>query len=292
MNFPKTEPVSDDFTNSLDHAALGTAPSAASALPRGVAAALADPIVKALMAADRVDPNVLETSLRRTAASLARRAPRSNCPDPVGNQGPLKTVAGTTLATLAKGVALALAAVVGLSGAPSRAVADDAPIAFVRTLGAQAVSVIRSDMPLTSKADYFDQMVRQDFDLTDIARFVLGPYWRVASPAERQQFCDNFADRLVRDYGRQLAQSGDGDFVVTGSRPDLDGGVIVTSRIVRPQGAPLAVDWRLEISGGLYKIEDVTIDGVSMALTQRSEIGALIGRTGGQVGMVLGEVHG
>ena len=67
-------------------------------------------------------------------------------------------------------------------------------------------------MPLSTKAAYFDQMVRQDFDLTGICRFVLGSYWRVASPAERREFCDGFADRLVRFYGRRLAQSGGGRF--------------------------------------------------------------------------------
>ena len=47
------------------------------------------------------------------------------------------------------------------------------------------------------------------------------------------------------------------------------------------------MDWRLGINDGFYKIEDVSIDGVSMALAQRSEITALIARAGGQVGMLL-----
>jgi phospholipid transport system substrate-binding protein len=141
-------------------------------------------------------------------------------------------------------------------------------------------------MPLFEKAAFFDQMVRQDFDMTGICRFVLGPYWRLSSPAERQQFCDSFADRMVRSYGRQLAQSGDGNFIVTGSRTD-PAGVTVTSEIVRPQAGAIAVDWRLGVSDGLYKIEDVTIDGVSMALAQRSEIAAIIARNGGQFGPLL-----
>ena len=90
----------------------------------------------------------------------------------------------------------------------------------------------------------------------------------------------------TRGDGRRLADVGDGDFVVTGSR-NVPEGVIVTSRIIPPQGAPIAVDWRLGIRDGVYKIKDVAIDGVSMALAQRSEVGALIARSGGQVGMLL-----
>jgi phospholipid transport system substrate-binding protein len=259
MDFQKTEPGIDGSETSLHRAAEETAPSAGTGLPPGVSEVLADPIVKALMVADRVDPQGLKELLQRASA---------------------------TLAMLAKGFVLVLAVIVGLSAASASAAADGAPIAFIRALGDQAVSVLRSDMPPTTKAAYFDQMVRQDFDLTGIARFVLGPYWRAASPAERQQFCEGFANRLVRIYGRQLEQSSDGDFGVTGSRT-VPGGVIVTSRIVRPQGAPIAVDWRLEIRDGVYKIEDVTIDGVSMALAQRSEIAALIARGSGQVAMLI-----
>jgi phospholipid transport system substrate-binding protein len=134
-------------------------------------------------------------------------------------------------------------------------------------------------------------MIRQDFDLTGICRFVLGPYWRVASPAEQHKFRNLFADRLVRFYGRQLAQAGGGDFVVSGSRPSAEG-VIVTSRIIRSQSAPIIVDWQLGVTNGVYKIKDVAIDGVSMALAQRSQIAALIARAGGQFGMVLTTMRG
>jgi hypothetical protein len=88
--------------------------------------------------------------------------------------------------------------VAGLFAAPRSAAADDATIAFIRALSNQAASVIRSDMQLTEKAVYFRQVIHQDFDLTGISRSGLGAYWRVASPAERRQFCSLFVDRLVR----------------------------------------------------------------------------------------------
>lgn len=262
-------------------------------LPCGVSEALADPIVMALMAADRVDRQGFEALLRRVAASLSRRDPQERSESLTRREKP---AIGTGLGKPAKGLALALAVIAGVSGVPRPAAADEIPVAFIRTPGAQAVSVIRSSMPLFEKGAYFDQMVRQDFDLTGICRFVLGPYWRVSNPAERQQFCDGFADRMVRFYGRQLAQSGDGDFIVTGSRTDPaarpgGGDMIVTSEIVSPQAGAIAVDWRLGVSDGHYKIEDVAIDGVSMALTERSEIAAQIARDGGQVEALLAAMH-
>jgi len=287
MDFQMTEQSDDRSEASLCHATARLAESGMAGLPRGVSEALADPIVMALMAADRVDRQGFEDLLRRVAAALSRHDPLERSESLTRREKP---AIGTGLGKLAKGLALALAVIAGISGAPRPAAADEVPVAFIRTLGAQAVSVIRSSMPLFEKGAYFDQMVRQDFDLTGICRFVLGPYWRVSSPVERQQFCDGFADRLVRFYGRQLAQSGDGDFIVTGSRTD-PAGVIVTSEILRPQTGAMAVDWRLGVSDGHYKIEDVAVDGVSMVVTERFEIATQIARDGGQVEALLAAMH-
>jgi phospholipid transport system substrate-binding protein len=198
----------------------------------------------------------------------------------------MKPAIGPGLALFAKGLALALAVIAGVSVGPRAAAADETPAQFIRVLGEQAVAVIRSDMPLTGKAAYFRQMIHRDFDLTGISRFVLGPYWRVASPAERHKFRSLFADRLVRFYGRQLGQSGDGDFVLTGSRASPDG-VVVTSQIIHARVGAIAVDWELGVSHGLYRIKDVAIDGVSMALAQRSDIAEIVARNGGQLRVLL-----
>jgi phospholipid transport system substrate-binding protein len=218
-------------------------------------------------------------------AGVRRRDQESSSPHATRHKSAARP-AGTALAMLAKGFTLALAVTASLAAAPRPAAADAAPVAFIRGLGSQALAVIHSDRMPAEKAAYFKQTIHQDFDLTGISRFVLGRYWRMASPAERQEFTDIFADHLIRFYGQRLAQSGDASFVVTGSRSDPDD-VIVTSRIIRQSGPPLTVEWRLGRSDGLYKIEDVTIDGVSMALAQRSEIAAKIARDGGQLGLLL-----
>jgi phospholipid transport system substrate-binding protein len=187
----------------------------------------------------------------------------------------------------AKRLTVAVAVIAGLSWAPRPAVADDAPTAFIASLGQQVLEVIhRPDMAIDKKAAYFRRLLRQDFDLTGISRFVLGPYWRIASPGERQEFSDLLTQRIVGVYGRRLAQAGDANFVVKGSRTD-PGGVVVTSQIIPLQGAPITVDWRLAISDGHYAIEDVAIDGISMLVAERSKIGDQIARDGGQLSLLL-----
>ena len=65
-------------------------------------------------------------------------------------------------------------------------------------------------------------------------------------------------------------------------------GVTVTSRILRPQGEPIRLDWRLRrISTGGWQIVDIVVEGVSLALTQRSEFDSVIRRSGGTIDGLL-----
>lgn len=204
--------------------------------------------------------------------------------------GTVKPAANTGFARLARGLTLALEVIAGAAAASLPAAAGETPTEFVRILGSEALAEMRSYAPLDQKEAYFHQMLRQDFDLNGISQFVLGPYWRIASPEQRQEFRRLLEDYFMRTEGTRLAQSSGGDFRVTGSRAS-PGGVLVTGQIISPQGAPVEVDFQLGISDGRYKVDDVTIAGVSMALSYRSKIQSMIARNGGQVGTVLATLH-
>ncbi len=193
-------------------------------------------------------------------------------------------------AEIARAATIALVVIVGVLLTPSRTAAGEDPADFIRILGNQGLAVIGSSATLDQKVTYFHQMLRQDFALTEISRFVLGPYWRVATKAQRREFCSLFEDHLVRFYGQRFAQYGGESLTVDGSRID-PAGVMVSSQIIRPQGPSIEVDWRLVVSDGGYKISDVSIDGVSMALTQRSELAAIIQRNGGLVAGLLARMR-
>jgi len=163
------------------------------------------------------------------------------------------------------------------------AAADTDATEFIDSLGNQTLEVIRDSTSLSQKQTYFHQLFSQDFDLSAISRFVLGSYWPVTSEAERQEFRRLFEDHVMMTYGPRLADYRAQSLKVTGKRLE-PGGLVVTSQIIRPHGvAPIAVDWRLSVSDGLYKISDIVIDGISMTMTQRSEFAQMIQRNGGKI---------
>jgi phospholipid transport system substrate-binding protein len=172
--------------------------------------------------------------------------------------------------------------------APSLApAADQTPAAFINTIGNDALAEMRSTASLDQKLAYFGQMLTQDFDLDGISRFVLGPHWRTASPEQQQEFRSLLEKHIMLSHGRRLAEVSGGDFRVTGSRTDPDGVVFVTGEVITSQGARNDLNFQLGIVGGLYKIQDVSIDNVSMVLSYRSEIQSVLESHGGQLGALL-----
>jgi len=192
---------------------------------------------------------------------------------------------------LLRTVAVILVVAPGAVAAAGSDTVAQTPVQFITVLGNRGLEVIRSAASIPEKTTYFHQMLKQDFDLPGMSRFVLGRYWRLASHHQRREFRHLFEADLLHFYGARLSQYGGEGFIVTGSRTD-PAGLVVTSRIVRSQGPQVELDWRLSIREGLYKISDVMIDGVSMAVTQRAELADIIQRNGGRIEGLLETLRG
>ena len=167
---------------------------------------------------------------------------------------------------------------------PREANAQDAR-AFVATLGQEAIQVLGPGVSVEQRQARFRELFRDDFDLPGIGQFVLGRYWRLATPQEQRDFLGLFQEYLVRAYSARLGAYGGEPFRVTGVRPNGEE-TIVTSEIVRPNSGPIAVDWYLT-GRGPYKITDVYVGGVSMKVTQRDEFARIIQNNGGQPSALL-----
>ena len=166
---------------------------------------------------------------------------------------------------------------------PARPAAAADPAAVITNLGNEALRVLGKDVDPNLRVTRFRDLFRQDFDVPDIARFVLGRYWRVITPAEQQEFIRLLTDYIALVYANRLAEYSGETLRVIGTRPAPDG-QLVSSEIIRTNGQPPAhVDWLLTPQSGTYKINDVRVEGVSMAATQRSEFASVIQRNGGQV---------
>jgi phospholipid transport system substrate-binding protein len=93
-------------------------------------------------------------------------------------------------------------------------------------------------------------------------------------------------------YTARLASFGGQTFRTRGSRSDGDG-VIISTDVSSPGNAsPVRIDWRLVNDNGVYKVNDFIVEGISMAVTQRSEFASIIQRNGGQLRGLIAMMRG
>jgi phospholipid transport system substrate-binding protein len=142
----------------------------------------------------------------------------------------------------------------------------------------------------------FRELLRENFDVPGLSRFVVGRFWRIFTPSEQQEFLGLFENFVVLTYSERLLEYADdgGGLRAIGSRPEPDGAV-VSSELTREAGTwaghgplhPIRVDWRLSARDGMYKISDVIIDGLSMAANGRSQLEGVVQRNGGRPQAIL-----
>jgi phospholipid transport system substrate-binding protein len=169
--------------------------------------------------------------------------------------------------------------------AASAHAAPDAAVGFVDTMVNQALDLLRDkQMPKAERDQKFAAILTRDFDIPRISRFVLGRYWTTASDQERQEFAKLFERWVVRTYSARFADYAGETVKVEGAKPQTDTDVIVESEIIHPDGTPPAkVDWRVRQKDGTFKVVDIDVEGVSMALTEKEEFASVIQRNGGTV---------
>ncbi len=160
---------------------------------------------------------------------------------------------------------------------------------FVQELGSEAVllqSAVRSEPP-EKRAAVLRDLVRRGFNLKLTSQFVLGKFWHQATADQRAEFQDLFTEYLVNSYARHIGSYQAETLVIVASHPVGTKDVLVETSVESSSGATNPI-WRVRAYEGVYKIIDVSIDGVSLALTQRREFAAVINRQGldGLLGML------
>lgn len=175
----------------------------------------------------------------------------------------------------------ALISTAGMLAAPPRAAAQSEPVAFINQLGLQAIQVLGPNVPAAMRIQRFRELFASDFDLPEIARFVLGRYWRVATPEQQQQFQGLLQEYLAQAYAGRLAEYAGEKFQALSAQAQGDE-TVVFSEITANSGGKIRVEWHLVNQGG-WKITDAFVAGVSMAVTERDEFASVIQQGGGQV---------
>jgi phospholipid transport system substrate-binding protein len=159
------------------------------------------------------------------------------------------------------------------------------PGEFLTSMTGRAIAQLTDEsLPLPEREARFRVLFRENFDVPAVGRFVLGRYWRKAKQETQDAFLSVFEEVMIQRFAPKFAGYADTSFEVSRVRSlDQLGHFVVRSRISTDQGEPIEIDWRIRERDGHFKILDVIGEGISMALTLRSEYASAIKDSGGRV---------
>ncbi len=159
---------------------------------------------------------------------------------------------------------------------------------FIDGLSDQAIgSLTGTSISEAERETRFRTLLEAHFDLPGISKFVLGRYWKMATPDQQTRFQSLFETLLVQSYAKTFAQYGADKFQVTRAKADSDGTAIVNSFVDRPNGDTIHLDWRVADQGDAMRIVDLVIEGVSLRTTHRSDFASAIQSNGGTIDGLL-----
>lgn len=185
---------------------------------------------------------------------------------------------------------IALAAVAPLSPVSAAspvgvATADtQAAGAFVDQLSEQAFAVLRDkSLSRTQVRAKFRTMLRTSFDVNTIGAKLIRSHRAALTPAQTQAYQTVFPDYVVGTYADRLYDYATSDLKIIRTQPrGTRGDIDVYSRIKLPSsGTPFEAVWSVRMMPtGKFNIQNLTVAGVNLSLTQEADFTAYIQRNG------------
>ncbi len=153
-------------------------------------------------------------------------------------------------------------------------------------------NIIDANVSQQEKDARFAKLFNDALDMKFIGQFVLGRYWRTATPAQREAFINAYRELNVKTWSKRFDEFKGRNFVFGGTTPSSSANqIFVNSTVPMEQGEPAKVVWRVKQNGDSFKIVDIIIENVSLAITARNEYTAYIKNNAGGVEALIKDLQ-
>ena len=167
--------------------------------------------------------------------------------------------------------------------------AESDPGSYVMKMTTNAINTLTDKSTSQSeKENLFGELFDKNFDVSSISRFVLGKYWKQASLDQKKIFIKAFRNYVVKTYSSRFnVYSGEQLTLLNFENESNPKIFIVHTALEREDDVPITVDWRIGKKKDRYVILDIIIEGISLAVTQRSEFVAVIDQNEGNIDKLI-----
>ncbi len=161
---------------------------------------------------------------------------------------------------------------------------------LIKRLSDDIFKVINSGKSGNAMYRDFDRIMGKYAAINGIARTVLGPPWRSATPAQQSAYIKAFRGYLSRKYGKRFREFIGSEIKVVSAKK-VKSGVLVKSVVKFKGSAPFTVDWQVFERGGKTQMFDLYIEGISMIKSEREEVGSMLDRSGGKIDKLIKKLN-
>ena len=169
---------------------------------------------------------------------------------------------------------------IGVFSTAQAQTSPDGAAEFLRKVGDETIVLLKDrSRPKIEKEAELRKILDKSIDMKTIGRFALGKTWREINDEQKARYLMLFRDYVLYSYSKRLLTYAGETFNVVKSRP-IRRDALVYTLINQASGQPLETYWRIRRQNNNYYVIDVIVEGISMAVTQRSEFRTVIRQRG------------
>ncbi|CAA9281860.1 MAG: Hopanoid biosynthesis protein HpnM [uncultured Acetobacteraceae bacterium] len=175
------------------------------------------------------------------------------------------------------------AAIAAILPVPSAFAQPAASVAVVEGFHAALLDAMRNARALgpRGRERRLRPAMQTAFDLPAMTRIAVGPPWTGLAEGERQALVSAFSDWVVATYASRFDGYAGENFATTGESTLQSGDRLVRTQLLRPNDAPVQLNYLLRGGEGRWRVVDVYLNGtISELASRRAEFTALL-REGG-----------
>ncbi|WP_428926965.1 MlaC/ttg2D family ABC transporter substrate-binding protein [Marinibacterium sp. SX1] len=174
---------------------------------------------------------------------------------------------------------------------PALALTEAGARGLVEKVVAEINRVIASGQSEGAMIRDFEKLFTTYADVPIMARYALGADARTVSSSQLQRFTNAFSGYIANKYGRRFREFIGGEVSVNSARP-IKNGYEVRSTVKLRGESPFEVSFLVSDRSGRDRFYNMFIEGVNLLLTERTEIGALLDKNGGNVDKMIAALEG
>jgi phospholipid transport system substrate-binding protein len=150
--------------------------------------------------------------------------------------------------------------------------------------------VIASGKSLNGMIGEFEKIFRKYGDVNIIAASTMGPDFKRMSNSQKKAYTDAFRGYIARKYGKRFKEFEGGRIEVKGARPVKSWYEVKSTAYLKGE-SPFEVLFLVSDRSGKNLFFDMVIEGISLRLSERTEMGAMLDRRNGDFDAMIADLR-